>query len=214
MTLHVELEATDLSIAGKTRWRGSLPRRTRALRRRLARVSGGRRPRHHHLQRRQRRRRNHHLHPCRRAIRLHIALVADPADHRALRQRRNVRAHGRRSPAKAFRSDPRRIRLPLHVFRHGRRSAVDLGNTVAEFAGVAASMEIFGVSKYISVPLAGLIVWFLVVRGTTPGRKNFPGRLRFYLSYVLSAVLAKPDWLLAAKETVVPELQPATQTTC
>src|ERR1700742_4742583 len=44
--------------------------------------------------------------------------------------------------------------------------AVDLGNTVAEFAGVAASMEIFGVSKYISVPLAGLAVWFLVVKGS------------------------------------------------
>src|ERR1700723_570118 len=44
--------------------------------------------------------------------------------------------------------------------------AVDLGNTVAEFAGVAASMEIFGVTKYISVPIAALIVWFLVVRGS------------------------------------------------
>src|ERR1700689_5880759 len=43
---------------------------------------------------------------------------------------------------------------------------VDLGNTVAEFAGVAASMEIFGVTKYISVPIAALIVWFLVVRGS------------------------------------------------
>src|ERR1700685_501620 len=44
--------------------------------------------------------------------------------------------------------------------------AVDLGNTVAEFAGVAASMQIFGISKYISVPLAGIVVWVLVLYGT------------------------------------------------
>jgi Mn2+/Fe2+ NRAMP family transporter len=83
--------------------------------------------------------------------------------------------------------------------------AVDLGNTVAEFAGVAASMEIFGISKYISVPIAGMIVWFLVVRGTyAQVEKIFLVACGFYLSYVVSAVLAKPDWLLAAKETVLP----------
>jgi NRAMP (natural resistance-associated macrophage protein)-like metal ion transporter len=83
--------------------------------------------------------------------------------------------------------------------------AVDLGNTVAEFAGVAASMQIFGVSKYISVPIAGIIVWFLVVRGSyRQVEKIFLVACAFYLAYVLSAVLAKPDWLLAAKETVLP----------
>jgi Mn2+/Fe2+ NRAMP family transporter len=82
---------------------------------------------------------------------------------------------------------------------------VDLGNTVAEFAGVAASMEIFGVTKYISVPIAGLLVWFLVVRGTYNSvEKVFLVACVFYVAYVLSAILAKPDWLLAAKETVVP----------
>jgi NRAMP (natural resistance-associated macrophage protein)-like metal ion transporter len=82
---------------------------------------------------------------------------------------------------------------------------VDLGNTVAEFAGVAASMEIFGVTKYISVPIAALIVWFLVVRGSYSSvEKIFLVACVFYLSYVLSAVLAKPDWLLAAEDTVVP----------
>jgi len=83
--------------------------------------------------------------------------------------------------------------------------AVDLGNTVAEFAGVAASMQIFGVSKYISVPVAGIIVWFLVVRGTyRQVEKIFLVACAFYLAYMLSAILAKPDWLLAAKETVLP----------
>src|ERR1700729_1384133 len=85
--------------------------------------------------------------------------------------------------------------------------AVDLGNTVAEFAGVAASMQIFGVSKFISVPLAGLAVWLLVVKGSyRQVEKIFLVACAFYLSYVVSAVLAKPDWLLAAKETVLPTL--------
>src|SRR5271154_163929 len=85
--------------------------------------------------------------------------------------------------------------------------AVDLGNTVAEFAGIAASMQIFGVSKFISVPLAGLAVWLLVVKGSyRQVEKIFLVACGFYLAYVASALLAKPDWLLAAKETVAPSL--------
>src|ERR1700693_3256397 len=90
--------------------------------------------------------------------------------------------------------------------------AVDLGNTVAEFAGVAASMQIFGVSKYISVPLAGIAVWLLVVKGSySQVEKIFLVACAFYLSYVASAFLAKPDWLLAAKETVRPTLHFSTE---
>src|SRR5580658_7924924 len=78
--------------------------------------------------------------------------------------------------------------------------AVDLGNTVAEFAGVAAAMQIFGLSKYISVPLAALAVWMLVVKGSyRQVEKIFLVACAFYLAYVVSAVLAKPDWLIAAK---------------
>ena len=50
----------------------------------------------------------------------------------------------------------------------------DIGNTTTEFAGVAGSLEVFGVSKYISVPLVGFIVWILVVKGTyTVAERNF-----------------------------------------
>src|ERR1700729_169426 len=85
--------------------------------------------------------------------------------------------------------------------------AVDLRNPVAEFAGVAASMQIFGISKFVSAPLAGLAVWLLVVKGSyRQVEKIFLVACAFYLSYVVSAVLAKPDWLLAAKETVLPTL--------
>src|SRR5277367_502737 len=84
---------------------------------------------------------------------------------------------------------------------------VDMANTVAEFAGVAASMQIFGISKYISVPLAAIAVWVLVVRGSyRQVEKIFLVACAFYLSYAVSAFLAKPDWLFAAKETVLPTI--------
>jgi len=85
---------------------------------------------------------------------------------------------------------------------------VDLSNTVAEFAGVAASMQIFHVSKYVSVPLAAIAVWVLVVRGSyRQVEKIFLVACAFYLSYAVSAFLAKPNWAVAAKSTIVPHAQ-------
>ncbi|HKN61812.1 MAG TPA: Nramp family divalent metal transporter [Candidatus Acidoferrales bacterium] len=84
---------------------------------------------------------------------------------------------------------------------------VDLFNTVAEFSGVAEASQVMGVSKYISVPLAAIAVWLLVVYGTYRiVEKIFLVACAFYLSYVASAILAKPDWLFAAHETVVPSI--------
>src|SRR6201981_4236437 len=81
--------------------------------------------------------------------------------------------------------------------------AVDCGDTVAEFSGVAAASEALHISKYISVPIAAIAVWLLVVYGSYRGvEKIFLVACAFYLSYVLSAFLAKPDWLLAAQGTV------------
>src|SRR6266446_6993069 len=85
---------------------------------------------------------------------------------------------------------------------------VDLANVVAEFAGVAASMQIFGINKYIAVPIAAIVVWILVIRGTyRQVEVIFLFACVLYLSYVFSAFLAKPDWLIAAKHTVFPNLQ-------
>ncbi len=85
---------------------------------------------------------------------------------------------------------------------------VDLMNVVAEFAGVAAAMEIFHISKYIAVPVAAIMVWILVMRGTARQvEKIFLIACLFYVAYMVSAVLAKPDWLLAAKSLVVPSFQ-------
>jgi len=85
---------------------------------------------------------------------------------------------------------------------------VDLANVVAEFAGVAAAMELFHVSKYVAVPLAALLVWILVIRGTYKQVEViFLFACVLYISYVISAFFAKPDWLIAAKHTVIPNLR-------
>ena len=85
---------------------------------------------------------------------------------------------------------------------------VDLGNVVAEFAGVASASQLFGISLYIAVPLAALVVWILVLRGTyRQVEKIFLALCTFYITYVFSAILAKPDWLAAAKHTVIPSVQ-------
>jgi Mn2+/Fe2+ NRAMP family transporter len=84
---------------------------------------------------------------------------------------------------------------------------VDLGNVVAEFAGVAASMQIFGISKYVSVPIAALLVWVLVLKGNyRQVEVVFLVACAFYLTYLFSALLSHPDWLLAARMTVVPSI--------
>jgi NRAMP (natural resistance-associated macrophage protein)-like metal ion transporter len=85
---------------------------------------------------------------------------------------------------------------------------VDLANVVAEFAGVAAAMQIFHVSKYISVPIAAILVWVLVLRGTyRQVEVIFLAACVLYLSYVVSAFIARPDWLEAARRTAIPSMQ-------
>src|ERR1700716_4505820 len=85
---------------------------------------------------------------------------------------------------------------------------VDLANVVAEFAGVAAAMEIFGVRKYIAVPIAAALVWGLVLKGTSRQVEViFLFACTLYLSYLFSAIFAKPDWLDAARHTIIPNIR-------
>lgn len=81
----------------------------------------------------------------------------------------------------------------------------NLGNVLAEFSGVAASMEIFGVSKYISVPLAGAFVWWLAVKGSRDiVERVFLVASLAYFTYAISGVLAAPQWAPVFKALVVP----------
>lgn len=71
----------------------------------------------------------------------------------------------------------------------------DIGNTTTEFAGVAGSMEVFGVSKYISVPIVAALVWILVVKGTYKiAERIFLLFSVSLLTYVISAIMGKPHW--------------------
>ena len=72
---------------------------------------------------------------------------------------------------------------------------VNLTNVTSEFAGIAASLEVFHISRYISVPLSALAVWLLVVKGNYRSvEKIFLFACVFYVSYIISPFLGKPDW--------------------
>jgi Mn2+/Fe2+ NRAMP family transporter len=85
---------------------------------------------------------------------------------------------------------------------------VNLTNTISEFAGVAASMEIFGVTKYVSVPIAAIAVWLLIVKGNYQSvEKVFLVASALYLAYIVSGVLARPDWPRVMHAAVMPDLR-------
>jgi len=82
----------------------------------------------------------------------------------------------------------------------------DLGNIAAEFAGVASATGIFGISKYVAVPVAAILVWAVVVRGTYSVVERVLLVLSLvYFAYPISAYLSRPDWHLAIAHTFLPE---------
>ncbi len=84
----------------------------------------------------------------------------------------------------------------------------NFGNVIAEFAGVASSLGIINVPKYVSVPLAAFVVWLLVVKGTYRSvEKVFLYACLFYVAYIISGFLAKPDWGSVTNELIKPRLQ-------
>jgi NRAMP (natural resistance-associated macrophage protein)-like metal ion transporter len=84
----------------------------------------------------------------------------------------------------------------------------DLGNTISEFAGLASGMSVFGVSRYIAVPLGALLVWALVVKGTYRiVEKVFLAACVFYVAYPISCFLAHPKWSDAVISTLKPTFQ-------
>jgi NRAMP (natural resistance-associated macrophage protein)-like metal ion transporter len=84
----------------------------------------------------------------------------------------------------------------------------NIGDVVSEFAGVASSVELFGISKYISVPIAAGLVWLLVVLGDYKRLEKIFVFLSFlYIAYIITAVVAHPDWPQALQHIVrVPRL--------
>ena len=83
--------------------------------------------------------------------------------------------------------------------------ALNFGNVVGEFAGIAGSLELFGLSKYITVPVCAVIVWLIVVKGQYKSvEKVFLVASFFYVTYIFAGVFAKPGWVDALVATVKP----------
>ena len=88
----------------------------------------------------------------------------------------------------------------------------NIGNTTTEFAGVAGSMEIFGVTKYISVPVVAVMVWFLVVKGTYKiAERIFLIFSISLLTYVVSAIMSEPQWGEIGSSIIHPQLEMSSQ---
>jgi NRAMP (natural resistance-associated macrophage protein)-like metal ion transporter len=83
----------------------------------------------------------------------------------------------------------------------------DFGNIMAEFAGIASGMGLFGLSKYVVVPLGALLVWAMVVRNSyKPVERILIMGSMLYFAYPISAMLAHPDWRAAIHDTIVPSI--------
>jgi NRAMP (natural resistance-associated macrophage protein)-like metal ion transporter len=82
------------------------------------------------------------------------------------------------------------------------------GVTVSEFVGIAAASELFGVSRFISVPLAAILVWTLIAKGSYKRvERVFLLMSLVFLGYIVSAFLSRPDWSAVAVGLVKPEFK-------
>src|SRR5580704_16422786 len=80
---------------------------------------------------------------------------------------------------------------------------INFGNVVGEFAGIAGSLELFGLSKFITVPISAVIVWLIVVKGQYKSvEKVFLVASFFYVTYIFAGFFAKPAWIDALVATV------------
>ncbi len=85
----------------------------------------------------------------------------------------------------------------------------NLTNGMSDFAGVASAAEIFGLSRYVAVPLGALLVWWIVVKGSYARvEKIFLGACLLYIAYPISAFLARPDWAEVGRAVIVPQWSP------
>src|SRR6202453_4361854 len=80
---------------------------------------------------------------------------------------------------------------------------INFGNVVTEFIGIATSLELFGLSRYVTVPVCGVIVWLIVVKGQYKSvEKVFLAASFFYITYIFAGTFAHPAWKEAMVATV------------
>ena len=100
--------------------------------------------------------------------------------------------------------------------KYGARSGIlsalalviaNIGTMTAEFAGIAAAGNLFGISKYVTVPVAGFVVSFLVLRGSFARvEKVFFLLASVFIAYIIAGFMAKPDWSAAAQGLFIPSM--------
>lgn len=84
----------------------------------------------------------------------------------------------------------------------------NIATTFSEFAGIASGMEMFGVSRFFSVPVAAVAVWLLIVGGSYKRVQNVFLALSFvFVTYIIAAFLAEPNWGQALEDTVIPQVE-------
>ena len=82
----------------------------------------------------------------------------------------------------------------------------NFGNILAEFSGIAAAGELLGIPKLLSVPVAGFVVWALVIKGTYSSmEKVFLFATLFYIAYIITGIRVHPDWGEVGKALVIPQ---------
>src|SRR5579863_7028975 len=96
--------------------------------------------------------------------------------------------------------------LRMTFFTMAVLGLADFGNIAAEFAGLASGLGIFGVTKYISVPIGAAVVWLVIVRGSyKPVERVLILFSLIYFTYPVSAILGHPDWKQALHDTIIPQ---------
>lgn len=93
------------------------------------------------------------------------------------------------------------------MFALGTLLIANLATTSAEFAGIAASLELFGISRYFSVPAAAIVIWLLVVKGTFKTvERVFMALTILYATYIVAGIMARPNWDEVMHATLVPQI--------
>ena len=84
----------------------------------------------------------------------------------------------------------------------------NMATIISEFSGVAGSLEIFGVPRYVSVPIAAVIVWVVITKGSyRSAEKIFLAAALIYFAYIISGFLAEPDWQAVGEAMVKPQIE-------
>ncbi|MCX6710156.1 MAG: Nramp family divalent metal transporter [Candidatus Woesearchaeota archaeon] len=84
----------------------------------------------------------------------------------------------------------------------------NITTAISNFAGIAAASEIFGLSRLVIIPICAIIIWLIITKGNYKStEKIFFILAFFYITYIISGFMAKPDWSLALKSTIKPTIQ-------